>query len=63
MQTDLTKSTVPLDVKPVHQCVCSLCGGTGWRETYIDVTGLGHGWTCAFCSGTGHIWMEVDDER
>jgi hypothetical protein len=53
-----------LNVKPAVQCVCSLCAGTGWRETHIDeVTGIGHGSKCVFCSGLGYVWTEATDGR
>jgi alpha-D-ribose 1-methylphosphonate 5-phosphate C-P lyase len=48
-----------LDVAPSVQTPCTLCGGTGWRESHIDeVTGLGHGSKCVFCSGLGYVWTE-----
>jgi alpha-D-ribose 1-methylphosphonate 5-phosphate C-P lyase len=48
-----------LDVAPSVQTPCTLCGGTGWRESHIDeVTGLGHGSKCIFCSGLGYVWTE-----
>jgi alpha-D-ribose 1-methylphosphonate 5-phosphate C-P lyase len=52
-----------LDVAPSVQTPCTLCGGTGWRETGIDeVTGLGHGSKCVFCSGLGYVWTEQQQE-
>ena len=48
-----------LDTTPTVQTPCTLCGGTGWRESHIDeVTGLGHGSKCVFCSGLGYVWTE-----
>jgi hypothetical protein len=49
-----------LAVRPQVQVPCDLCAGTGWRETHIDeVTGLGHGARCVFCSGLGYVWQEL----
>jgi hypothetical protein len=48
-----------LDAVPAVQTPCTLCGGAGWRETHIDeVTGMGHGARCVFCSGLGYVWTE-----
>lgn len=47
---------------PVEQSPCSLCGGTGWRETMIDELGHGHGSWCFYCAGKGFIWTEVPND-
>lgn len=44
----------------VVQVRCPLCAGSGWKETYIDDLGHGHGWKCTFCAGTGYILVEED---
>jgi hypothetical protein len=52
-----------LDVAPSAQTSCPLCAGAGWRETHIDeVTGIGHGHSCVFCSGVGFVWTEEQQE-
>ena len=43
---------------PLMQASCSLCGGTGWRETHVDELG-GHGDRCVYCAGRGYVWVEV----
>lgn len=49
---------------PVIQVRCHVCHGTGWKETHVDpVTGLGSGWRCVWCAGTGHYWTEADHAR
>ena len=45
---------------PLEQTVCSLCGGTGWRDSHVDELG-GHGSRCIWCSGNGYYWAEVSD--
>jgi hypothetical protein len=48
-----------LPVPAACKATCTLCAGTGWRETGIDeVTGIGHGSKCVFCSGLGYVWTE-----
>jgi hypothetical protein len=53
-----------LPVPAACKATCPLCAGTGWRETHIDeVTGIGHGSKCVFCSGLGYVWTEATDGR
>jgi DnaJ-class molecular chaperone len=52
-----------LPVPTAARVQCSHCYGSGWKETHQDeVTQLGSGWRCVFCSGTGFVWTEQQQE-
>ena len=37
---------------------CPYCGGTGWKEQYVNGSDIVRTWRCVQCNGTGFVWTE-----